>query len=268
MQTFTGVCVGLTCLIIPGLLVAWWILLYAMGLGALRLPGISREEAAEGKAWASVPDIARGGTEIAGIIISLLGAIFALLGFLLPWLSLRVEVSKALLEPLKEFIPWIKDVGQLSGDWNGISIALLTLAAGIYLAQLGIPGAVLGGIALSFFSLAMWLLLLVLLLLVVMEVISLVAVGRARRPARMFGGWHGALLALAWVLSIFFLIIVQAFLGGTAAFFGVQMSIAPGSGFWISAGGLLLLAIGAFFSTILAGNLERWTRSLTRLQKE
>ncbi|RME33577.1 MAG: hypothetical protein D6793_09615 [Thermoflexia bacterium] len=267
MQTFTGVCMGLTCLLIPGLLVVWWIFLYALGLGALRLPGVSREEAAKGKAWTSVPDVARRGTEIAGILIGLIGALFALLGFLLPWLSARVGVSGALLESLTELVPMIKDIGQFSGDWNGASIALVSLAVGIYLAQSGIQGAVFGGIALLLLSLAMWLLLLVLLLLVVLEVMALVAVGRARRPARMFGGWHEALLALAWALSILFLIIVQASLGGTAKFAGMQASIAPGGGFWITLGGLLLVAIGAFFSGILAETLERWARSLAQLQE-
>lgn len=267
MQAFTGVCMGLTCLLIPGLLVAWWVLLYALGLGALRLPGVSREEAAEGKAWASVPDVARQGTEIAGILIGLVGALFALLGFLLPWLSVRLGVSGAITDLLGELLPQIKDLGQFSGDWNGATIALLSLAAGIYLAQSGGQGAVFGGIALLLFSLAMWLLLLVLLLLVVLEAVALVAVARARQPGRTFGIWLGALLALAWAMSILFLVIVQASLGGTARFAGVQASVAPGGGFWITLGGLLLVAVGTFFSSILAGTLERWTRRLAQLQE-
>ncbi len=113
----------------------------------------------------------------------------------------------------------------------------------------------------------MWLLLLVLLLLVALGVIMVVAVGQARRPGRMFGTWYGVLLALAWALSILFLIVVQATWGGTAKIAGVQASITPGGGFWISLGGLVLVAIGAFFSGILAGTLERWPQSLAQLQE-
>ncbi len=266
MQTLTGLCMGLTCLLIPSLLVAWWILLYALGLGALRLPGVSREEAAEGKAWASVSNLARQGTGVAGIFIGLLGALFALLGFLLPWLSVRLAISGALTDLLGE-LPQIKDIGQFSGDWNGATIALLSLAAGIYLAQSGAQGAIFGGIALLLLSLAMWLLLLVLLLLVVTEAVALVAVARARQLGRMFGIWLGVLLALAWAISILFLVIVQASLGGTARLAGVQASVAPGGGFWITLGGLLLVTIGAFLFSILAGTLERWTRSLAQLQE-
>ncbi len=267
MAAFTGVCLGLTCLLIPGLLLAWWVFLYALGLGGLRLPGVSREAAAEGKAWASVTDIARRGTEVGGILLGLLGALFALLGFLLPWLSARVNVSGALLESLAELLPQIKEIGQFSGDLNGAAIALIALAMGIYLAQSGLEGAVFGGIAMILLSLAMWLLLLVLLLLVVLGVMMVVAVGRARRPGRMFGGWYGALLALAWALSILFLIVVQATWGGTAKIAGIQASIAPGGGFWITLGGLVLVTVGAFFSGILAGTLERWTQSLAQLQE-
>lgn len=266
MQAFTGVCMGLTCLLIPGLLVAWWILLYALGLGALRLPGVSREEATEGKAWISVPDMARQGTEVAGILIGLVGALFALLGFLLPWLSVRLGVSGAITDLLGKLLPQVKDLGQFSGDWNGASIALLSMVAGIYLAQSGGQGAVFGGVALLLLSLAMWLLFLVLLLLVVLEVVALVAAARARQPGRTFGVWLGALLALAWAMSLLFLIIVQASLGGTTRFAGIQASVAPGGGFWITLGGLLLVTIGAFFSSILAGVLERWTRRLAQIE--
>lgn len=268
MQTFTGVCIGLTCLLIPGLLVVWWILLYTLGMGALRLPGVSREEAAEGKAWTSVSDMARQGTEVVGILIGLIGALFALLGFLLPWISVRIGASGALLQSLAELFPAVTEIGQFSGDWNGAFIALASLAAGIYLAQSSIQGAVFGAIALILLSLAMWLLLLILLLLFALEVTALVAVGRARQPGRMFGIWQGTLLVLAWAMSILFLIIVQASLGGTARFAGVQASIVPGGGFWITMGGLLLVAVGAFFSGILAGTLERWTRRLAQLQGE
>jgi len=94
-----------------------------------------------------------------------------------PWLSARVNVSGALLESLAELLPQIKEFGQFLGDLNGAAIALFALATGIYLAQSGMQGAIFGGIALIFLSLAMWLLLLVLLLLVALDVIMVVAVG-------------------------------------------------------------------------------------------
>jgi len=89
------------------------------------VPGISQEEAAEGKAWASVPDVARWGTEVIGIIIGLVGALFALLGFLLPWLSVRLGVPEAIGGLLGELFPQIKELGRFSGDLSGANIALL-----------------------------------------------------------------------------------------------------------------------------------------------
>jgi len=268
MEGVTGVCLGLTCFSVPILLVIWWVILYALGLGGLRLPGVSRQEV-EGKAWAGVSQVARGVTEVGGILLSLGGALFGFLGYLLPWLNVRLGISGALLEDLANLIPQVKEIGQVTGSWSGAAVALQSLIFGVVLARGDSQGAFFGGLALVLFSLALWLLLVVLLLLILLGVARLVAIGKARLPGRTLGGWQVALLILAFFLTSAFLIVVQASAGGVdLSVAGLKASITVAGGFWITAGGLVLALVGAFISGILAVGLERWTEILSGLRGE
>ncbi len=56
-------------------------------------------------------------------------------------------------------------------------------------------------------------------------------------------------------------------LGGAINVAGVQVSIAPGGGYWITLGGLVLVTAGVFFSGSLARALERWTQILAQLRE-
>ncbi len=270
MQGVTGVCLGTTCFLVPILLIIWWVLLYAFGLGGLRLPGISRQEVAEeGKAWTTVPRMARGVTEVGGIFLTIIGALFAFLGYLLPWINARVSLSGDLLDALKNLIPQVKEIGQVTGNLTGAAVALQTLISGIALVREGSQIALAGGAVLLLLSVMMWLLLAALLFAILLGVIRLVAFAQARHSARALGGWQVALLVLAFFLASAFLILVYASAGGMdLSVVGFKAAVTVAGGFWITAGGLLLALIGAFISGILARVLERWTEVLGALRRE
>ena len=100
MAGFVQVCLGFLSVFAPFDLVLLSGCVYGLGIGAFKLPGIGRHELQPGKEWTTVPDLARKVTETVAAILSLIGTIFGLLGFLLPWVSINAGAASGMIDLL------------------------------------------------------------------------------------------------------------------------------------------------------------------------
>lgn len=264
MESLFQFCLGITCLLTPALLILLAGGVYVLGMGLIKIPGVARRQMQPDKDWATVPQLSRKVTEILAAVISLVGALFGLVGFMLPWVNVNYGAGGALL-----------DLGSLNGTVTGIALAFQSLIAGIGLFSAEFEGAVALAFVLILISLLTWLILLIILVSAAIGV-GLVTIPLGFLKVRFQRLARGLLITsiVSLGLACCFFSGIQATvggikIGGQEAVFGTSMSMGVDitGGFWITAGGLLLALIGAIVANTLATRVERWATNLTTLAK-
>jgi hypothetical protein len=257
MEQFSIVSLSLVCLGIPLAILFLITITYCLGIGALKLPGISRGEEPSGKDWSAVPEAVQKINESVAAVIGLLGGILGFFGFLLPWAKLEISIGGLFSEI----------VGSLNGTMTGIALAFQLPAGAIMLVSSEKSGAIGIGILLLLVSIFIWILALALFCTTAMS-IGVIAVplglskGNLKRIAR-------ALMLLGTTslcLSLTFLAGMQATVNGIQlGANGVGISVEVASGFWIALGGMFVAVVGAWIAYILADRLSTWVTNLSRL---
>ncbi len=265
MEGVVQFCIGSLCFFTPILLLLWIGIVYGLGVGSVKIPGIARGEVEDGKNWTNVPNLARKGTESLAATVSLIGALFGLIGFLLPWVKANIGGAAELF-----------DLGSLDGTLSGIALAFQSLIAGFGLFATDIDGAVGLGVLLIVLSLLIWLIPIAMLL-------SLAAsAGLISIPLGLLKFEYKRLSRIMLIASIISLCLGCVFfagiqatvggvkVGGSEGIFGtsISMGVEVANGFWISMGGLVLAMIGAIVANTLAPSLETWATNLTSLERD
>lgn len=265
MENLVQLCLGVFCVITPIVLFVLAGGVYGLGIGAIKLPGIARQEIHAGKDWTTVPDLARKATETIAAVISLLGTLFGLLGFLLPWVSVNIGAASAFF-----------DLGGLNGTLSGIALAFQSFVAGIGVLSADFKGATSVGMILIVVSLLVSLIPLALLASAAMGV-GLISVPLGLVKIQIQHLARGLLIMsfISLCLACSFFAGIQATVGGvkvggSEGLFGSEMSIGVEvtNGFWITIGGLVLALIGALVATTMAGTLSNWANNLALLESE
>lgn len=264
MESLFQLCLGATCLLTPVLLVLLGVGVYALGIGVVRVPGIARREKDPEKEWATVPELSRKVTEIVASALSLVGVLFGLIGFMLPWARVNIGAAGAFF-----------DLGSLSGTMTGIALAFQSLLAGIGLFSSEVEGAILLALGLILFSFLLWLILLSIL------VSGGIGLGVISVPLGLLKVQFGRLARVLLISSVLFLGLTCCFfagiqatvgglsVGGAEELLGTSLSIGVevARGFWITAGGGVLAVVGAIVASIMATRVEDWAKNLAALDR-
>lgn len=263
MENFVQLCLGSLCVLTPVVLLLLSGGVYVLGIGAIKLPGIGRQEIRPGKEWTTVPDLARKVSETVAAVISLMGTLFGLLGFLLPWVSVNVGAASDLL-----------NLGGLNGTLSGIVLAFQSFVAGIGLFSADFKGAASVGTILIVFSLLVSLIPLALLASAAMGIgLISVPLGLVKMEIQRLA--RGLLITsfISLCLACSFFAGIQATVGGvkvrgSEGLFGSEISIGleVTNGFWITIGGLVLALVGAIIANTFAGALSNWAKNLASLE--
>lgn len=263
MENFVQLCLGSLCVLTPVVLLLLSGGVYGLGMGAIKLPGIGRQEIRPGKEWTTVPDLARKVSETVAAVISLMGTLFGLLGFLLPWVSVNVGAASDLL-----------NLGGLEGTLSGIALAFQSLVAGVGLFSADFEGATSVGAILIVVSLLVSLIPLALLASAAMGVgLISVPLGLVKMEIQRLA--RGLLITsfISLCLACSFFAGIQATVGGvkvggSEGLFGseISMGVEVTNGFWITIGGLVLALVGAIVANTFAGTLSNWAKNLASLE--
>jgi hypothetical protein len=263
MENFVQLCLGSLCVLTPVVLLLLSGGVYGLGMGAIKLPGIGRQEIRPGKEWTTVPDLARKVSETVAAVISLMGTLFGLLGFLLPWVSVNVGAASDLL-----------NLGGLNGTLSGIALAFQSLVAGVGLFSADFEGATSVGAILIVVSLLVSLIPLALLASAAMGVgLISVPLGLVKMEIQRLA--RGLLITsfISLCLACSFFAGIQATVGGvkvggSEGLFGseISMGVEVTNGFWITIGGLVLALVGAIVANTFAGTLSNWAKNLASLE--
>lgn len=265
MERVFQFCLGTTCLLTPVLLLLLAGGVYALGTGAVKVPGIARREMHPGKDWITVPELSRKVTETLAVVISLVGALFGLIGFMLPWASVNIGAGGELL-----------DLGSLSGTMTGIALAFQSLLVGIGLLSVEVEGAIALAFGLILVSLLLWLIPLAILVSAGIGVgLVSVPLGLLKAPFQRLARVLLIASVLSLCLTCCFFAGIQATVGGlkvggaeellgTSASIGVDVA----RGFWITVGGGILTLLGAIVANTLATGVENWAKHLATLERE
>jgi len=251
------------CLLTPFVLLVLVASVYGLGVGAVKLPGIARKEAQEEKDWTTLPPLARKVGEGVAAAISLVGVLFGLLGFLLPWVEVNLSAARSL-----------GDLGSLNGTLTGIALDLQSLIVGIGLLASGNDTAVGVGIAL------LVLFLFITLIPIALLVTGALGLGMASSPLGLIKAKVERLGRVLLIVSLIALCLSCTFFAGLQATVGgvqaggrggvlgssVSLGVSVGGGFWVTVGGLVLALVGAITATVVAGRLEAWAENLAQLE--
>jgi len=264
MESVIQYCLGSICVLTPLIFMLWAGLVYGLGIGSIRIPGIGRQEMTPGKEWTKVPDLTRKVSEAIAAIFSLVGTLFGLFGFLLPWVRANIGAGAELF-----------DLGNLSGTLSGIALAFQSMVAGIGLFSVDIEGARGLGFSLILVSLMVWLIPVALVLSAAIGT-GLISMQLGLIKAQFQRLARGLLVmsVISLCLSCAFFAGIQATVGGikvggSEGLFGTSLSMGVeiANGFWVTVGGLVLALFGAIMATTLATSLENWAKNLTDLEK-
>jgi hypothetical protein len=237
---------------------------YGLGIGGIKLPGVARSELRTGKDWITVPELTRKAIEGFAASLSLIGAIFGLVGFLLPWVSVNIGAASTLL-----------DIGGLNGTLSGIALAFQSLVVGIGLFSVQAEGAATLGLVLVMVSLIVWIIPIALL------ITSALGAGLISIPLGLVKAEIPRLSRLLLIMSILSLCLTCGFftaiqatvggvkVGGSESVFGssISMGVEVASGFWITVGGLVLALIGAIIANTMANAIYKWAGNLAVLER-
>lgn len=265
MEEIVTICIVASCILAPIGLAVYVGAVYSLGLGSVKIPGISRGPMREGKHWSSVSVFSRKTGEALGAVVSAAGAVFGLLGFLLPWVELNIGGGVGGL-----------NLGALNGTLTGIAFVVQSFIVGIGLLSVDVEGATTIGFLLTLISVFVAVIPVALLVLVwiaarmVAGPLGLIKANLARLSRPLF---LVSLLALGATCGFFAL--VQATVGGlqvgaSEGLFGsaLSMGIGVSQGFWVTTGGLVLAIVGAISARTLAPRLEDWSSRLATLEPE
>lgn len=263
MEKFVQLCLGSLCVLTPVVLLLVSGCVYWLGMGSIKLPGIGRQEIRPGKEWTTVPDLARKVTETVAAVISLMGTLFGLLGFLLPWVSVNVGAASGLL-----------NLGGLNGTLSGIALAFQSFVAGIGLFSADFEGATSIGAILIVVSLLVSLIPLALLASAAVGV-GLISIPLGLVKVEIQRLARGLLITsfISLCLACSFFAGIQATVGGvkvggSEGLFGseISMGVEVTNGFWITIGGLVLAVVGAIVANTFPGALSNWAKNLASLE--
>ena len=264
MEGIVQLCLGGLCMLTPILMVALVGGVYGLGMGAIKLPGVARSEILPGKQWTTVPDLARKVSQGFAAGLSLIGAIFGLVGFLLPWVSVNVGAASALL-----------DIGGLNGTLSGIALAFQSLIVGIGMFSVDFDGAITLGLILIMVSLV------VSIIPIALLITAALGAGLISVPLGLIKAEIPRLSRFLLIMSMFSLCLACGFfaaiqatvggikVGGSESVFGssISMGVEVTNGFWITVGGLVLALIGAIIANTMAGALSNWASKLAILER-
>ena len=197
--------------------------------------------------------------------MSVLGALFGLTGFLLPWVKLDIGGAGRVF-----------DLGGLSGTLNGIALLLQSFLAGVGLLGVEVEGApVLGAILIG---IAVF----VLLIPVALVISVVLGLGMISVPAGLLKTTVQRLARPLLFLSVLALCLTCTFfagiqgtvggikIGGSEGVLGTSFSIGVelANGFWVTVGGLVLALVGAVTAYKLAARIANWAERLSGLEQE
>lgn len=265
MENLVQLCLSAVCVFTPIIFVLLSGGIYALGIGVVKLPGIGRREMRPGKEWTTVPDLARKASETVAAVVSLVGTLFGLIGFLLPWVSVNIEAASELF-----------NLGGLNGTLSGIALAFQSMVAGVGLLSADFKGATSIAAGLIVVSLLVSLIPLALLLSATIGVgLISVPLGLVKIQIQRLARGLLIMSALSLCLTCTFFAGIQATVGGikvggSEGLFGSSISIGVelANGFWITVGGLVLALVGAIVATTLSGALAGWATSLSALESD
>ena len=264
MEGFVRLCLGIFCIFTPILGVILVGGVYGLGIGGIKLPGIARSELRSGKDWTTVPELTRKISEGFAAGLSLIGAIFGLVGFLLPWVSVNIGAASAQL-----------DIGGLNGTLSGIALAFQSLIVGIGLFSAQMEGAATLGLVLVIVSVIVWIIPIALLVTAALGAgLISVPLGLIKAEIPRLSRLLLIMSALSLCLTCGFFAAIQATVGGikvggSESVFGssISMGVEVANGFWITVGGLVLALIGAIVANTMANALSKWASSLATLER-
>jgi len=264
MERLALLCLVGMCLLTPLVFALLTGGMYALGVGAMKVPGIARREMRSDKEWTTVPILTRKATEIVAAVVSLAGALLGLVGFLLPWVSVNIGAVGAFF-----------DFGGLNGTLTGIALPLQSFIVGFGLLSSDFQElTALAGVLIA-------VALLVTLIPLALLLSAAIGVGLISVPLGLFKANFQRLSRGLLVMSALSLCLLCAFfaglqatvggvqVGGSENIFGSSFSIGVrvANGFWITVGGLVLALIGAIAANTLAAALENWVQRLTKLEE-
>lgn len=257
MEQFSIFGLMLSCLALPLILLLLVGFAYALGIGGIKLPGVTRSVSASDKDWSTVSEAVRNTGKAIAAIIGLIGGLFGILGFLLPWANLDLSGSGVLSVVVSGF----------KGSMTGIALALQSLVGSFLLIASKEEGMIVIGILLLILSLFIWLVAITVLATTILSLrIILVPLGLSKRDNSPLARLLIVVGTTSLCLSLVFLAFMQATVGGIQmGAQGIGLSFEVGSGFWITLGGLLLSVVGAWMAYILTEKLAEWTAKLTHL---
>ena len=263
MESITQLCLGFFCVFTPVLLLLLIGGIYGMGVGIVKIPGIGRKETLAGKEWTNVSGLTKRVSEGFAATISLVGTLFGLVGFLLPWVSIDIGAGSSLL-----------NLGNLNGTLSGIALAFQSMIAGIGLLSAGVKGAAGLGFVLIIVSLVVSLIPLSLLISAALGggLIS-VPLGIIKVQINRVARFLLVMSIISLCLTCGFFAAIQATVGGikvggSESVFGTSMSmgVEVASGFWITVGGLVLALVGAIIANTISDALSKWAENLASLE--
>jgi len=263
MEGIIQLCLSVICVFTPIFLLALTGFVYALGVGAVRLPGIARNDARPGKEWTTVPEFAQKISDGVAALISLIGAMFGLVGFLLPWVQVNVGGGSS-----------IGDLGNLNGTLSGIALAFQSFIAGIGLFSTDFEGAQTIGILLILVSMVVSVIPIALLITAALGAgLISVPLGLIKVEIRRLARGLLVMSFLSLCLTCGFFAAIQATVGGvkvggSESIFGtsISMGVEVSNGFWVTVGGLVLALVGAIITNTLAAALTKWAGNLVILE--
>lgn len=265
MENFIKFLLGSTCLLAPISFILLFALIYLLGMGYIKVPGIGRTQNQTNKIWTTLPDLARRTGDGFSLILCIIGTFFGLIGFLLPWLKLNSD-------PLFQYT----NQHNFGGTLNGIAMVFQFMVTGISLIASNYQNS--GVIAFILIALSVLVSIIPVLLFVSggigLGMIS-VPLGFLKLNMRKMGTFLIIAIIFNFCLSCSFLGFIQATSGGfeyisNAGFVSSQFFLNGeiAYGFWITTGGLFISLIGAIFSNTLGKTLSKLAINLSALDIE
>jgi len=265
MEGIVSLCLSAVCVLTPIVIILLAGGVYTLGMGAVKVPGIGRREMHPGREWTTVPDLTRKASESVAAVISLVGSLFGLIGFLLPWVRVNIGAGARLL-----------NLGGLNGTLSGIALVFQSMVAGVGLLSTNVKGAT--GIAAALIVVSLLVSLIPLALLLTAAVgagLISVPLGLVKIQIQRLARMLLIMSVLSLCLTCTFFAGIQATVGGikvegSEGLFGSSVSIGVevANGFWITVGGLVLTLVGSIIANTVAGALAGWAKNLTALEGE